>query len=66
MTELVEMNRNTQSALVKVLKQQEIFSKELQEQGQQLSAACDEMTEEVSSQLYAFNQMRSLYEKESV
>lgn len=65
-TELVEMNRNTQSALVKVLKQQEILSKELQEQGQQLSAACDEMTEEISSQLYAFNQMRSLYEKESV
>ena len=65
-TELVEMNKNTQSALVKVLKQQEMFSKELQEQGKQLSAACEEMTEEVSSRLYAFDRMRSLYEKESV
>ena len=62
-TELVESNQNTQSVLAKVLEQQEKFSKELQEQGQRLSTACDEMTEEISNQLYAFDRMRSLYEK---
>lgn len=64
--ELVEINNSTQSALAKVLDRQAKLSKELEEQGQRLSDTCDEMSDEISSQLYAFDQMRSLYEKESV
>lgn len=64
--ELVEINKSTQSALAKVLDRQAKLSKELEEQGQRLSNTCDEMAEEISSQLYAFDQMRSLYEKEPV
>lgn len=62
-TELMEIERTTQSALAKVLERQEKFAQELQEQKQRLESACREMTEEISGQLYAFDQMRSLYEK---
>lgn len=62
-TELVETNKTTQSALAKVIERQEIFARELQEQKEKLAAACEEMSGEISNQLYAFDQMRSLYEK---
>lgn len=62
-TALVEVNRNVQSALAKVMDRQEKFAGELREQKDRLSRACDEMSDEISSQLYAFDQMRSLYEK---
>ena len=62
-TELVEHTKNTQSALAKVIERQERFTRELQEQKEKLAAACDEMSSEISNQLYAFDQMRSLYEK---
>ena len=62
-TELVEHTKNTQSALAKVIERQERFARELQEQKEKLAAACDEMSGEISNQLYAFDQMRSLYEK---
>lgn len=62
-TALVEVNRNVQSALAKVMDRQEKFAGELKEQKDKLSKACDEMSDEISNQLYAFDQMRSLYEK---
>lgn len=62
-TELVETNKITQSALAKVIERQEKFARELQEQKEKLAAACEEMSGEISNQLYAFDQMRSLYEK---
>ena len=62
-TELVEHTKNTQSALAKVIERQERFAEELKEQKEKLAAACDEMSGELSNQLYAFDQMRSLYEK---
>lgn len=62
-TELVETNKITQSALAKVIERQEKFARELQEQKERLAAACEEMSGEISNQLYAFDQMRSLYEK---
>lgn len=62
-TALVEVNRNVQSALAKVMDRQEKFAGELKEQKDRLSKTCDEMSDEISSQLYAFDQMRSLYEK---
>lgn len=60
---LVEVNRNVQSALVKIMDRQEAFAGELKEQKEKLADACQNMNDEISSQLYAFDQMRSLYEK---
>lgn len=60
---LVEINRNVQADMAKMTERQERFAVELREQKEQLSKACDEMSDEISNQLYAFDQMRSLYEK---
>lgn len=62
-TALVEVNRNVQSALAKVMDRQEKFAGELREQKEKLADACSGMSDEITSQLYAFDQMRSLYEK---
>lgn len=62
-TALVEVNRNTQEVLKLMLEKQEKMTKELQTQKDKLNATCDEITDEISKQLYAFDQMRSLYEK---
>ena len=62
-TALVEVNRNVQSALAEVMERQEKFAGELQEQKERLSKACDDMSDEISNQLYAFDRMRSLYEE---
>ena len=62
-TALVEVNRNMQEVLTQVIARQETFARELQAQGDKLNATCDEISEEVSNQLYAFDQMRNLYEK---
>lgn len=62
-TALVEVNRNMQDVLGGVLERQERFAKELAEQKAMLAATCNEMTDEISNQLYAFEQMRNLYEK---
>lgn len=62
-TSLIEVNRNVQKALVKVMERQEEFAGELHEQKEKLSATCNEISDDISNQLYAFEQMRSLYEK---
>lgn len=62
-TALVEVNRNMQEVLTQVLEREEAFAKELQAQKDKLNTTCDEISEEISNQLYAFDQMRSLYEK---
>ena len=62
-TALIEVNRNMQDVLGGVLERQEHFSKELAEQKAMLTAACNEMSDEISNQLYAFEQMRKMYEK---
>ena len=46
-----------------MMDRQEKFACELKEQKERLNKACDEMSDEISNQLYAFDQMRSLYEK---
>lgn len=58
-TTLVEVNRNVQEALTCVMDRQEFFAERLKEQKEMLADMCDEM----SSQLYTFEQMRNLYEK---
>ena len=63
LTVLVEVNQNVQSALAKMMDRQEKFAGELSEQKEKLENACNEMSSEISSQLYAFDKMRSLYEE---
>lgn len=62
-TALVDVNRNVQSALAQIMDRQEKFAKELNAQKETLKAACDEMSDDITGQLYAFEQMRDLYEK---
>lgn len=63
LTVLVEVNQNVQSALATVMGRQEEFAGELREQKEKLEEACKEMSSEISSQLYAFDKMRGLYEE---
>lgn len=60
---LAEVSRNVQETLAQVTRRQEEFAGELRNQGERLEHACNEITGEISSQLYAFDQMRSLYEE---
>ncbi len=60
---LATVNRGMQEVMNGVLERQERFAKELEAQKAEISAACSQMSDEISSQLYAFDQMRNLYEK---
>lgn len=60
---LVLANHDMQEKMSTILETQEKFSRELETQKEELKAACDAMSDEISSQLYAFNKMRNLYEK---
>lgn len=60
---LIEVNRNLQETLAGMADRQENFAKELNTQKDMLAAACDDMSNEISNQLYAYGQMRSLDEK---
>ena len=62
-TTLVEVNRNVQEALSKVMERQEIFAGQIEEQKKMLADTCSDMSDEISSQIYTFEQMRNLYEK---
>ena len=62
-TALVEVNRNVQEALVRVMERQEAFAGQLEEQKKMLADTCSDMSDEISSQIYTFEQMRKLYEK---
>ena len=60
---LVLANHDLQEKMNAMLETQEQFSEELKLQKKELQAACDEMSEEISNQLFAFDKMRKLYEK---
>ena len=60
-TALVEVNRNVQ--LANVMERQEAFARQLVEQKKMLADSCSDMSDEISSQIYTFEQMRNLYEK---
>lgn len=62
-TALVEVNRDVQEALARVMERQEVFAGQLEEQKELLADMCREMSNEIGSQLYTFEQMRNLYEK---
>uniref|UniRef100_UPI004056B8F2 MotA/TolQ/ExbB proton channel family protein n=1 Tax=Acetatifactor sp. TaxID=1872090 RepID=UPI004056B8F2 len=62
-TAMVEENKRTQEQLVKLMDRQEVFAQNLEKQKDKLAVTCDELSDEISNQLYTFNQMRSMYEK---
>ncbi len=62
-TALVEVNRNVQEALANVMERQELFARQLEEQEKMLADTCSNMSDEISSQLYTFGQMRNLYDE---
>ncbi len=62
-TALVEVNRSVQEALANVMERQEVFAGELMEQKKMLADMCSDMSDEISTQIYTFEQMRNLYEK---
>ena len=57
---LVESGRSMQEAMDQMLKRQERFAKELEEQKELIASSCEEISRDVSSQLYTFEQMRDL------
>lgn len=61
--ELLESNRVMQEMLEHTLNWQERFSKELKKQQETLAETCTAINDDISNQLYTFNQMRDLYEK---
>ena len=61
--ELQAVNRSMQRALEGLLERQEQITRNLQEQQQKLDATCTMVNEELSNQLYTYNQMRDVYEK---
>ena len=47
----------------KCMERQEVFEKQLEDQKEMLADMCNDISDEISSQLYTFEQMRNLYEK---
>ncbi len=62
-TALVEVNRNMLETVTNIMERQEVFAKQLSEQKKMLADTCSDMSDEISSQIYTFEQMRNLYEK---
>ncbi len=57
---LVDSNRKMQEDMEMILDRQEKFARDLAEQKEELASACDEISREVSNQLYTFDQMKEL------
>ena len=60
---LLLANSGLQEACRELLESQAIMNGELNVQKEKLASTCDEITNDISNQLYAFGQMRNLYEK---
>ncbi len=60
--DLAESNRHMQENMAHMLKQQEQLAEDLAKQRRELERVCKEISQDVSSQLYTFQQMRTLYE----
>ncbi len=61
--ELTEASRILMEGLNHTLKRQEVFSQTLEQQQQQISQTCSTLSDDISNQLYTFQQMRDFYEK---
>ena len=62
---LVESNRNMQETISHMMERQEMFAEALEKQKQGLTAACEEISRDVSTQLHTFEQMRDIYENKN-
>lgn len=60
---LLESNRTLEQSMERILDRQDGFERELEMQRDRLAATCDNLSGEISNQLYTFDQMRRLYEK---
>ena len=60
---LVLANHDLQEQMTEMLSTQTKLSEELKEQKKDLKLSCDAISDEISSNLYAFDKMRNLYEK---
>ncbi len=60
---LVENNKENQRMWQVALEKQELFAGQLEEQKKTLEKTCDEISTDISNQLYTFEQMRNVYEK---
>ena len=60
--QLMKANQHLMQKMNTVLENQGYFAEELNRQKKELSAACGQMSDELSSRLYAFEKMRNLYE----
>ena len=60
--QLQKANRATLRSLEQLLRRQEELGKKLEEQGEKLDEMSDFLNDEITSQLYTFNQMRETYE----
>ncbi len=63
--ELMESSRHMQETMSYMMERQEQLAGEIDAQKQTLAAACEEISRDVSNQLYTFEQMRNLYEDEN-
>lgn len=61
--ELQDVNRSMQRALEQLMDRQDRLAGNLEAQEQQLVSTCNMLNEELSNQLYTYNQMREMYEK---
>ncbi len=61
---LADSNRAMQENMAHMLERQEELARDLAGQRQRLETVCQEISRDVSSQLYTFEQMRTLYEDE--
>lgn len=60
---LVESNRNMQDSMNLLMERQEILAEEMKNQKEDINAAFQEISRDVSTQLHTFEQMRDIYEK---
>ncbi len=65
MNALMESNRQMQETMSFMMERQERLAGEIDAQKRTLEQACDEISRDVSNQLYTFEQMRNLYENEN-
>lgn len=59
---LTESHRGMQETMAHMMERQELLAEELAGQREKLETVCDEISRDVSNQLYTFQQMRTMYE----
>ena len=60
---LLEYSKKNQETLMQITQRQVALENEINMQKELLQSACAEMSQDISNQLYTFDQMRNMYEK---